>query len=102
FEVVEPVDEHLCCGSAGTYNLLQPDLSAKLKARKIATIVARQPDVIAAGNLGCMMQIGSGTVVPVVHTVELLDWANGGPRPRALTADQSERGSGHIPAAGTD
>jgi glycolate oxidase iron-sulfur subunit len=84
FTVVEPADSHLCCGSAGTYNLLQPEISAELKARKVATLEARQPDVIAAGNLGCMMQIGSGTGVPVVHTVELLDWATGGPKPRGL------------------
>ncbi|MCW3781666.1 glycolate oxidase subunit GlcF [Defluviimonas salinarum] len=84
FEVVEPADAHLCCGSAGTYNLLQPEISAELKRRKVATLEARAPDVIAAGNIGCMMQIGAGTGVPVVHTVELLDWASGGPRPRAL------------------
>jgi glycolate oxidase iron-sulfur subunit len=84
FEVVEPADSHLCCGSAGTYNLLQPAISAELKARKVATLEARSPDIIAAGNIGCMMQIGSGTTVPIVHTVELLDWATGGPRPRAL------------------
>lgn len=84
FEVVEPADSHLCCGSAGTYNLLQPEISKELKARKVRTLEAKAPDVIAAGNIGCMMQIGSGTVVPVVHTVELLDWATGGPKPRAL------------------
>ena len=84
FEVVEPADSHLCCGSAGTYNLLQPEISAELKARKVATLEARRPQVIAAGNIGCMIQIGSGTAVPVVHTVELLDWATGGPKPRAL------------------
>ncbi len=84
FEVVEPADSHLCCGSAGTYNLLQPVISAELKARKVKTLEATAPDIIAAGNIGCMMQIGSGTGVPVVHTVELLDWATGGPRPRAL------------------
>jgi glycolate oxidase iron-sulfur subunit len=84
FEVVEPADSHLCCGSAGTYNLLQPEISKELKARKVRTLEARSPDVIAAGNIGCMMQIGSGTGVPVVHTVELLDWATGGPAPRAL------------------
>jgi glycolate oxidase iron-sulfur subunit len=85
FTVVEPADSHLCCGSAGTYNLLQPAISQELKARKVATLTAKAPDVIAAGNIGCMMQIGSGTKVPVVHTVELLDWATGGPKPRALT-----------------
>lgn len=84
FEVVEPADSHLCCGSAGTYNLLQPELSAELKRRKVATLEAKAPDVIAAGNIGCMMQIGAGTGVPVVHTVELLDWATGGPQPRSL------------------
>jgi glycolate oxidase iron-sulfur subunit len=86
FEVVEPADSHLCCGSAGTYNLLQPGISADLKARKVASLEARSPQVIAAGNIGCMMQIGSGTGIPVVHTVELLDWATGGPKPLALTA----------------
>lgn len=84
FEVVEPADSHLCCGSAGTYNLLQPGISGELKRRKVATLEARAPDVIAAGNIGCMMQIGSGTTIPVVHTVELIDWATGGPRPRSL------------------
>ena len=84
FEVVEPRDSHLCCGSAGTYNLMQPAISAELKARKVATLAATKPQAIAAGNIGCMMQIGSATPVPVVHTVELLDWATGGPRPRAL------------------
>ncbi len=86
FTVVEPADSHLCCGSAGTYNLLQPAISQELKARKVATLEAKAPDVIAAGNIGCMMQIGSGTGIPVVHTVELLDWATGGPKPRALDA----------------
>ncbi|MEM9318140.1 MAG: glycolate oxidase subunit GlcF [Pseudomonadota bacterium] len=84
FDVVEPADSHLCCGSAGTYNLMQPEISGKLKARKVATLEAKKPDVIAAGNIGCMMQIGGGTQVPVVHTAELLDWATGGPVPRAL------------------
>ena len=86
FTVVEPADSHLCCGSAGTYNLLQPEISGQLKARKVATLEAVRPDVISAGNIGCMIQIGSGIGVPVVHTVELLDWATGGPKPRALGA----------------
>jgi glycolate oxidase iron-sulfur subunit len=85
FEVVEPADSHLCCGSAGTYNLLQPAISVQLRDRKVTTLMAKRPDVIAAGNIGCMMQIGSAVGVPVVHTVELLDWATGGPRPAALT-----------------
>ena len=84
FQVVTPADSHLCCGSAGTYNLLQPELSAALRDRKVGTIEALGPHVVAAGNIGCMVQIGSGTDVPVVHTVELLDWATGGPRPAAL------------------
>ncbi|MEM9811111.1 MAG: glycolate oxidase subunit GlcF [Pseudomonadota bacterium] len=84
FDVVEPRDAHLCCGSAGTYNLMQPEISGQLKARKIDTLEAVSPQVIAAGNIGCLMQIGSGTEVPVVHTAALLDWATGGPRPAAL------------------
>lgn len=84
FQVMVPADAHLCCGSAGTYNLLQPALSAELRTRKLASIAALAPDVIAAGNIGCMMQIGSGTETPTVHTVELIDWACGGPRPKAL------------------
>ncbi|APG45979.1 glycolate oxidase subunit GlcF [Phaeobacter porticola] len=99
FAVVEPADSHLCCGSAGTYNLLQPEISTELKARKIKTLEAKQPDVIAAGNIGCMMQIGSGTELPITHTVELLDWATGGPKPRALDAGNttSSARAGEVP-----
>jgi len=93
FTVLEPADAHLCCGSAGTYNLMQPEISKELKARKIKTLEAKTPDIIAAGNIGCMMQIGSGTEVPIVHSVELLDWATGGPKPPAL----SEEGKKHPP-----
>lgn len=85
FAVSEPADSHLCCGSAGTYNLMQPAISKQLKDRKVRTLEAKNPDIIAAGNIGCMIQIGTGTEVPVVHTVELLDWATGGPTPPALT-----------------
>lgn len=91
FEVVEPRDSHICCGSAGTYNLMQPAISSELKARKLATIEAIHPEVISAGNIGCMMQIGSGTGIPVVHTVELLDWATGGPKPRSISAQSKRR-----------
>ncbi|SPF77079.1 Lactate utilization protein A [Aliiroseovarius pelagivivens] len=84
FEVVEPADPHLCCGSAGTYNLMQPEISKELQKRKVANLEAKTPQIIAAGNIGCMMQIGSGTDIPVVHTVELLDWATGGPKPRKI------------------
>ena len=87
FKVVEPADSHLCCGSAGTYNLMQPEISKELKARKLKTLEARSPDIIAAGNIGCMMQLTGGTEVPVVHTVELLDWATGGPMPPGLSEE---------------
>ena len=84
FTVLEPADSHLCCGSAGTYNLMQPKISGQLRELKVQTLEALQPDIIAAGNIGCMMQIGSATDTPIVHTVELLDWATGGPRPTGL------------------
>jgi glycolate oxidase iron-sulfur subunit len=84
FTVGEPAEGHLCCGSAGTYNILQPELATRLRDRKLANIAALAPEIIAAGNIGCMTQIGSGTDLPVVHTVELLDWATGGPRPDAI------------------
>ncbi len=85
FTVVEPADPHLCCGSAGTYNLLQPEIAQNLKDRKLKSLTAIAPEIIAAGNIGCMIQIGLGAGVPVVHTVELLDWASGGPKPPALS-----------------
>ena len=86
FEVVEPPEGHLCCGSAGTYNLLQPEIATRLRDRKVAAIESTGPDLIAAGNIGCITQIASGTSLPVVHSVELLDWATGGPKPAALEA----------------
>ncbi len=83
--VVKDVPEgHLCCGSAGTYNILQPDIARRLRDRKIANIRKVQPDVIAAGNIGCIVQLSGGSAIPVVHTVELIDWATGGPAPEAL------------------
>jgi glycolate oxidase iron-sulfur subunit len=81
FVVKDVPESHLCCGSAGTYNILQPDIANKLRDRKVANIAKVKPDMIAAGNIGCMVQIAGGTSVPVVHTIELLDWATGGPRP---------------------
>ena len=81
FVVKDVPESHLCCGSAGTYNLLQPDIATRLRDRKIANIATVKPDMIAAGNIGCMVQIAGATSVPVVHTIELLDWATGGPRP---------------------
>ena len=80
FRVVEPAEGHLCCGSAGTYNLLQPEIAARLRARKLDNIVRTKPDLVAAGNIGCITQL-SGGGLPVVHTVELLDWMAGGPVP---------------------
>jgi glycolate oxidase iron-sulfur subunit len=83
--VVKDVPEgHLCCGSAGTYNILQPDTARRLRDRKVGNIEKLAPDVIAAGNIGCITQIAAGTAVPVVHTVELIDWATGGRKPEAL------------------
>jgi glycolate oxidase iron-sulfur subunit len=83
--VVKDVPEgHICCGSAGTYNILQPELANALRARKVANIQRTKPDLIATGNIGCITQIGQGTDIPIVHTVELLDWATGGPMPRVL------------------
>jgi glycolate oxidase iron-sulfur subunit len=81
FVVKDVPESHLCCGSAGTYNILQPDIAVRLRDRKVANIATVKPDMIAAGNIGCMVQIAGGTSVPVVHTIELLDWATGGPRP---------------------
>jgi glycolate oxidase iron-sulfur subunit len=83
--VVKDVPEgHLCCGSAGTYNILQPDIANRLRARKVGNIEKLAPDVIAAGNAGCIAQIAAGTAIPAVHTVELIDWATGGKVPPAL------------------
>jgi glycolate oxidase iron-sulfur subunit len=91
--VVKDVPEgHLCCGSAGTYNIMQPALSEQLRARKLANIKRLKPDVIAAGNIGCITQLAIGTDVPIVHTVELLDWATGGPTPEPL-AELAQRKS---------
>ncbi len=83
--VVKDVPEgHLCCGSAGTYNILEDDLAKRLRARKVANIEKVKPDVIAAGNIGCITQIAAGTAIPVVHPVELVDGATGGPQPAAM------------------
>jgi glycolate oxidase iron-sulfur subunit len=89
FNVKDVPEAHLCCGSAGTYNLLQPEIAQRLRDRKVANIESTRPDAIAAGNIGCIMQISSGTGIPVVHTAELLDWATGGPRPPALDEHNS-------------
>mgnify|MGYP005853762149 CR=1 FL=1 len=84
FTVLDVPEGHICCGSAGTYNILQPDLARQLRDRKIANIASMQPDLVAAGNIGCITQLAPGMDIPIVHTVELLDWAYGGPVPRGL------------------
>jgi glycolate oxidase iron-sulfur subunit len=85
FTVVDPAEGHLCCGSAGTYNILQPAIAGRLRERKLANIQATRPDLVSAGNIGCITQL-SGSGLPVVHTVALLDWMAGGPEPAALRA----------------
>ena len=83
FTVVAPAEPHICCGSAGTYNLLQPAIAERLRARKLDNLRATRPDLVAAGNIGCITQLAGGGL-PVVHTIELLDWMAGGPQPAAL------------------
>jgi glycolate oxidase iron-sulfur subunit len=85
FKVVEPIEPHLCCGSAGTYNLMQPEIAGRLRARKLENLRRTKPDLIAAGNIGCLTQL-AGDGIPTVHTVELLEWMAGGKRPEALGA----------------
>ncbi len=85
FTVKEPLEGHLCCGSAGTYNIMQPEIAAKLRDRKVKNIEATGADLIATGNIGCMTQIATGSKLPIVHTVELIDWAYGGPKPQGLS-----------------
>ena len=90
FEVVEPVEPHLCCGSAGTYNMVQPEIAGRLRERKLDNLRATAPDLVSAGNIGCITQL-SGGGVPVIHTVQLLDWMAGGPTPPALAAGARPR-----------
>jgi glycolate oxidase iron-sulfur subunit len=84
FIVREPAESHICCGSAGTYNIMQPEIASRLRERKLGNIQRLKPDVIAAGNVGCIAQLALGANVPVVHTVELINWATGGARPEAM------------------
>ncbi len=90
FSVADVPEGHICCGSAGTYNMLQPDLADRLLERKCGHLASTGADVVAAGNVGCMVQIASGLDKPVVHPVELLDWATGGPKPEALANNDSQ------------
>ena len=90
FEVCDVPEGHLCCGSAGTYNILQPEIATRLRDRKVRNIERTEPDVIATGNIGCMTQIGAGTRIPIVHTVELLDWAYGGKPPEMLDLQRGQ------------
>jgi glycolate oxidase iron-sulfur subunit len=84
FTVREPAEGHICCGSAGTYNIMQPEIASSLRERKLRNIQRLKPDVIAAGNVGCITQLALGSKTPVVHTVELLNWATGGAKPEAM------------------
>ena len=83
-EIVEIPDGHLCCGSAGTYNLLQDEMAAELLKRKVSNIDKVKPDFISTGNIGCITQISSGTKIPIVHTIEILNWYTGGEKPKAI------------------
>jgi glycolate oxidase iron-sulfur subunit len=85
FDPLDVPEGHLCCGSAGTYNLFQPEIATALRDRKLANIATTRPDLVATGNIGCITQLAPGCEVPVAHTVELLDWATGGPTPKGLT-----------------
>jgi glycolate oxidase iron-sulfur subunit len=93
FAVREIAEGHLCCGSAGTYNVLQPELASRLRDRKLAHIARTRADVVATGNVGCITQLAAGSGIPVTHTVELLDWATGGPQPPALANFAATRAS---------
>ena len=88
FDLREVAEGHLCCGSAGTYNLMQPALAEGLRERKVANLQATGASVVAAGNIGCITQLAGAARMPVVHPVELVDWATGGPRPRALGPEE--------------
>jgi glycolate oxidase iron-sulfur subunit len=100
FTVLTVPEGHICCGSAGVYNILQPDIAGQLRERKVANIQSVKADIVAAGNIGCITQIGLGMDTPIVHTIELLDWAYGGPPPRGL--ESFERFVKDVPASTLD
>ncbi len=85
FTVKEPLEGHLCCGSAGTYNIMQPKIATALRDRKVGNLEATKPDLVATGNIGCITQISGATQLPIIHSIELLDWAYGGPKPAQLS-----------------
>ena len=89
FIVKDPAEGHLCCGSAGTYNIMQPEIARTLRDRKVKNIEATGASIVATGNIGCITQIAGGSRLPIVHTVELLDWAYGGPKPEGLPAPKN-------------
>jgi glycolate oxidase iron-sulfur subunit len=91
FEVVEPAEKHLCCGSAGSYSLLQPRLAAELRARKLAALGALSADAAASANIGCLHHLSGSEAPPIVHYVELLDWAEGGPAPSFVAKARAHR-----------
>lgn len=93
FEIYQAPEANLCCGSAGTYNILQPGFADRLRARMAGALNEARVDAVASGNIGCMMQLAPALELPVVHVVELLDWATGGPRPAALKTTQKEEQS---------
>ena len=84
-EVFEIPDGHICCGSAGTYNMLQNEIADKLLEEKVKNIEKVKPDIISTGNIGCITQIANGTKIPILHTAELIDWYTGGPKPKILS-----------------
>jgi len=98
FTVRDVPEGHICCGSAGTYNILQPEIAATLRDRKVKNIESLAPQAIATGNIGCMTQIGSGTGIPILHTIELLDWAFGGEKPASLAAVRPRADAGLVAA----
>ena len=81
---MEIPDGHLCCGSAGTYNILQGEIAKELLKDKVKNIESLDPQIISTGNIGCIIQISNGTKIPILHTVEILDWYTGGPKPKVL------------------
>jgi glycolate oxidase iron-sulfur subunit len=99
FVVKEIGEGHLCCGSAGTYNVLQSELATRLRNRKLGHIAAARADVVATGNVGCIAQLKAGGT-PIVHTVELLDWATGGPRPPGLGSGAAESNKNRVTSNG--